>query len=223
MPREAGEKHACPACGTVGTFRPDEPKVCKVCGTMMDAPPRASRAPVAAAVVVPGSDGPSGLAIAALVCGVLALVTFWVLPLSLLIAIAAIVLGAVSLSGDRGDSGAQAMGGIAIGLGLLALLLTWWVWAMWSADGGSSYTYEDGGSSAEVEDDGGSGSGGGGGGGGSGGDGGGSGGGGEVGGGGGSGGGGGGGVDAGGQGAPAPAALLVGLGLLGLAAWRRRA
>lgn len=238
----------CPACGTVGSFGPRSRLQCKVCGTAIpdrgveapavEAPLAAPPAPTPVAVLVPPREPPTALAIVALVAGILALVTLWVLPVCILFGLAAIVCGIIALSQEGGDGGARAMAGVGLALGVLALLLMWWAFAVFADDSGSSvYIDNGGGSSGSVEDNdsGGSGGGGssGGGGGGSGdsgggdsGDSGGS----SGGGGGDSGGSGGGGgvdvetgVDSDTNSSPAPVALLVGLGLLGAAAWRRRA
>ncbi|MEA3136512.1 MAG: hypothetical protein QOC71_793 [Thermoplasmata archaeon] len=227
-------RYTCPACGKVSLFTTGQVMQCKSCGhyatddeplvpvpafeTLPPTPPQPARR----------EDAPTGLAIGALVCGLAAAAGLWVFPVALLLAIAAIALGAVALSqNEPDDAGVQVMSIIGIVAGGLVLLFAFVLWPFFIYDdGGSSYTYYDGGSSTTVENDSGS-SGGGGSGSSSGGtqsSGSGGGGGGSSGAGGGSGGGGGGG--GGGSpsvGAPAPAGLLVGAGLVGLAAWRRRA
>ena len=222
----------CPACGTVGSFRPGAAPQCKVCGTAIpdpDAPapvaPQVAPVPQAAGAPPPREGPPTALAIVALVAGIVAVATLWVFPVCLVAALTALACGIIALSRGSGDSGAQAMAGIGVGLAALALLLTWWAFAVFADnDGGSSVYVDNGGSGGGQPDDGGSGSSGGGGGGsgGDGGDSGGSSGGGDSGGSGG-GGGGGGAVDADTDvSAPAPVAGLLGLGLLAFAAWRRR-
>ena len=253
-------RHVCTECGKVGLFQPGEDVVCRGCGRPADVPvqatvlepgtlgtrpPGTTALPAAPVVMVPVQDEPpTALAAAALVAGILAASSIWVLPICILFAVAAIACGLVALSRHDGDTGVLVMALVGVGLAVVALSLALFLWPFLTSDGSS---YESGGSGSQSSDgSGGGGSGGGGDGGGSGGDGGdggssgggggdggGSGGGGDGGGGGGGSGGGGGGgggvgVDAGGGAdtdvdAPAPVALLVGALLLGLAAWRRRA
>jgi hypothetical protein len=234
------QRLTCPACGTVGSFRASDALVCKVCGTPVGAagPPAGQAPPPPPSVPrqMPRGEPPTALAAISLACGILAFLTLWVTPVSVLLFVAALACGIAALARHEDDTGVQVMAGIGVGLAILALILTWWAWMLFGFDdGGSSVEFS---SSGETQD---SGSGGGNGGGGSGGDGGGGGSGGQGGGDGGSGGddtgasdggsgasdsGGGGeiGVDAGGDvESPMPVALLSGLGLLAAAAWRRRA
>jgi uncharacterized protein (DUF983 family) len=239
---------ACPTCGKVNVFTTGQVMRCRACGTYageadptepaafpLDTTPPAPT-PAAAAAATPGRDPPIGLAVGALACGLASALVIWVFPISLLLAIAAVALGTTALSRSEDDAGVQVMSIIGIVVAGLVLLFAFVFWPFFLYDdGGSSYTYYDGGSSTTVENDDGSSGGGGSGGGGGGGSssdtgdsGGSSGGGGGDGGGGGSGGGGGGAVSVGGGGdssqdSPAPIGVLVGAGLLGLAAWRRRA
>jgi hypothetical protein len=246
-------RYTCPTCGNVALFSTGEVMQCPACGHYAsDDEPLvpveaglATPAPAAPSALsaAPGSptqrpEPPLGLAIGALACGLVAAMSLWVFPLSLLLAIAAIALGATALSRHEDDAGVQVMSIIGIVIGGLVLLFAFVLWPFFIYDdGGSSYTYYEGGSSnnVEVENNGG----GSGGGGGSSGDGGSSGGGSEpsgggsggAGDGGGSSGGGGGGAGGGspsvgvdtGTDAPAPAGLLVAGLLVSLAAWRRRA
>lgn len=251
--KAGGALRKCPACGTEAVY-PAGPVPCKVCGTIVpplgaappSVPPALAATPPAAWQGVPAqppADGPTALAIISLVCGILAAMTLWVLPLCLLLGGIAIVTGIVAATQQDGSPGTKLMAGFGIGLGALAILVMWWAFA-YVDDGGSSVYISSG---DDTSNDGGSGSGGGGGDGGDGGSSGGSGG--SSGEGGGSGdsgdsgdsggsgdtgdtggdsGGSGGGGDTAGGGAsdseaPAPVAMLVGLGLLGAAAWRRRA
>ena len=235
-PKVRRTRYTCPRCGSVSIFTTGQVMQCKSCGHFAsdDEPLVPVEADLATPVAPPAPapprpEPPLGLAIGALACGLVATMSLWVFPLSLLLAIAAVALGATALSRHEDDAGVQVMSIIGIVIGGLVLLFAFVLWPFFiDDDGGSSYTYYDGGSSTTVENNsGGSGGGssgeggssgsaepsgggsGGGGGGGSSGDGGGGGGGGVA-------------VDTGTD-APAPAGLLVAGLLVGLAAWRRRA
>lgn len=234
------ERRTCPNCGKVGYYPAGEPAACKQCGAPLDGPsppPAAATAP-ATMTPVPPHPAPAqpqepalGFAVAALVCGLASLAAVWVFPVTLLLGIAAIVLGSLGASRHGGDTGVQLMSIIGIVTGSIAVLFAFLVLPWLYAGSGSSYSYEGGGSSTETTVDNGSGGGGGGSsGGGGGGGGGGSGGDGGAGGGGGGGssggGGGGGAVDVGSDtsvDSPMPVGPLIGLGALVAAAWRRRA
>jgi hypothetical protein len=226
------ERRTCPSCGKVGYYPAGQATTCKQCGAALDGP-APPPAPVAAMPPQPAparkEEPPLGFAIGALVCGLASLAAMWVFPVTLLLGVAAIVLGSLALSRHGGDTGVQLMSIVGIVAGSLAVLFAFLVLPWLYAGSGSSYSYEGGGSSSETTVENGSGGGGGssgggggGGGGGSGDDGGGGGGGGSSGGGGGAGGT----VDVGGDtsvDSPMPVGPLVGLGALGAAAWRRRA
>ena len=238
-------RYTCPACGKVSVFTTGQVLRCKSCGRYAgeDEPLGEEPAPAAPPATQPVQPTPSArpagwvrrepptaLAVGSLACGLAAAAGLWVFPVALLLAIAAVALGATALSRHEDDAGVQVMSVIGIIVGGLVLLFAFLLWPLflYEDDGGSSYTYYDGGGSStsvEVENNGGSsgdgGSSGGGGGETSGGSGGGGG------GGGGSGGdGGGGAVEVGGGGeaeSPSPAGLSIGALLVGLAAWSRRA
>jgi MYXO-CTERM domain-containing protein len=160
MPEETRRvRFACAACGKVGFYPAGQPIVCKSCGVPAD-PALAAPAPTpttrVAAVPVPAPALPPAaeesstlLAGVALACGVIALVGVWAFPFSILLALAAVVAGSIALSNARGNGGVQAMGGIAVGLGGLTLLVmllfvnawdnssTWnwnWDWGWWQSD-----------------------------------------------------------------------------------------
>lgn len=208
-------RYTCPSCGNVALFTTGEVMQCPACGHYAadDEPlvpvadlatPAVPAAPLPPTPVTapPRGEPPTGLAVGALACGLAATVALWAFPLSFLLAIAAIALGATALSRHEDDGGVQAMSIIGIVIGGLVLLFAFVLWPFWFYDdSGSSYTYYDGGSSTEVNvgnDGGGSGGGSG------------------------SGGGGGGDVTVTDRDSPAPAGLLAGVGLLALAGWSRR-
>lgn len=240
------QRLTCPACGTVAAYKLGVPAACKVCGTAIPDPDALAPVMVTPAAPLPPStvpqaprgEPPTALAVVALVSGILSLVTLWVLPACLVLAAAAIVCGIIALGRHEDDPGVQAMSGIGIGLAVLGLVLMWWAFTFIDEGSGSSVYVDssgddDSGSSSSNDGggsggDGGSSGDGGGGSGDSGGDTGGSSGdaGGDTGGSGGASTDSGGldtGVDTGDTTAPAPVAVMVGLGLLGAAAWRRRA
>lgn len=152
-------RYTCAACGNVSLFTTGEVMQCPACGHYAsdDEPlvPVADLATPAPAPSVPPTasqpprEPPTGLAVAALVCGVFALIGLWGSPLSLLLAIAAVAVGSVALSQNPGDAGVQVMAVIGVVLGGLALLgillfasLFWddssdwnwdWDWGWWDA------------------------------------------------------------------------------------------
>lgn len=152
-------RYTCPACGNVTLFSTGEVMQCPACGRYADddepaeilahATPLAAPAAPAAAIP-PRPEPPTLLAGVALGCGVLAIIGLWGSPLSLLLALGAVVVGSVALSQNSGrDSGVQVMAIIGIVLGSMALLglllfasLFWgdsshwdwdWDWGWWDA------------------------------------------------------------------------------------------
>ena len=121
-------KAQCPSCGNVVTYVAGYDPVCPKCGFRGAAP--ASSAPAArpptpssevAAEPPQARQGPSGLSIAALACGIGGFLIFLTAPV-------AVILGIVALKQDR-DSASRTMaiiglvlGAIVCVLGLLALL-----------------------------------------------------------------------------------------------------
>ena len=152
-------RYTCAACGNVAMFTTGEVMQCPACGhyasddeplvpvAHLATPPAAAGPPTAPPA--PPREAPTGLAVTALLCGVLALIGLWGSPLSLLLAIAAVATGSIALSNNPGDGAVQAMGVIGIVLGGLSLLgtllfagLFWddssdwnwnWDWGWWDA------------------------------------------------------------------------------------------
>lgn len=232
------ERYTCPVCGKVGLYPVGQAIACKACLTparpvdAADGPGVAPDVPPVAPQDVQSShEPPVALAGVALGCGVLAAITVWVPPVAFLLILVAAGCGIYALAQASGDVTTNVMAGIGVGLAVLALAFVFFLLSL--PDGGSTVTFS---SSGQDTDTGGSSGGGGSGGSGGssgaggssgGGDGGSSGGGGGSGDGGTNGGGGSSGSDSGGgsprASAPMPAALLSGILILGLAAWRRRA
>ena len=127
-------KAQCPSCGNVVTYVAGYDPVCPKCGFRGAAPapapaPAAYSAPAARSpspfsevpAGPPQRQGPSGLSIAALACGIGGFLLFLTAPV-------AVILGIVALKQDR-DSASRTMaiiglvlGAIVCVLGLLALL-----------------------------------------------------------------------------------------------------
>ncbi|HUR25522.1 MAG TPA: hypothetical protein VM327_05860 [Candidatus Thermoplasmatota archaeon] len=206
-------QYKCPDCGHVSVFTTGQVMRCRSCGayaveeaadelpTTIDPGVAPVRAPPAAAQ--PPAEPPMALAIASLACGLAAAAAFFVFPVAILLALGAVGLGSAALARHGGDAGVQIMSVVGIVLGAVVLLFVFWLF--WAFDGGSSWD----GSGGETS---GGGSGGGGGAersGSSGGEGGGS-----------AGGDGGTGTQVGVD-SPAPAAMLLGVGLLAVARSRR--
>lgn len=151
-------RYTCPACGNVALFTTGEVMQCPACGHYAsDDEPLVPVADLATPVLAPATptmsqpprDPPTALAVAALVCGVFSLIVLWGSPLSLLLAIAAVAVGSVTLSQNEGDGGVQAMAVIGVVMGGLALLgillfasIFWgdssdwdwdWDWGWWDA------------------------------------------------------------------------------------------
>ena len=158
-------RYTCPTCGNVALFSTGEVMQCPACGHYASddeplvpvadlatpaVPPASAQAP--AALPAPRGEPPTGLAVAALGCGLGAAAGLWVFPIALLLAIAAIALGATAMSRHEDDSGVQVMSIIGIVLGGLVVLFAFVLWPFFVYDdGGSSYTYYEGGSSTNVE------------------------------------------------------------------------
>lgn len=230
------ERRTCAKCGKVGYYPAGQAAACKQCGAPLDAPGAEPAGPAAAAAptaweplagqppqpqpaTAATQEPPLGFAVGALACGLASLASVWVFPMALLLGVGAIALGSVALSRHSGDTGVQLMSIIGIVAGSLGLLFALFLMPWLYYESGSSYSYEGGGSGSETtyEEQGSGGGGGGSSGGGGGG---------AEGGGGSSGGGGGGGAEVGvdtSVDSPLPVGLLMGLGILLAAAWRRRA
>jgi hypothetical protein len=71
------------------------------------------------AAAAPAARPAPGLAVAALVLGIIAALTFWFWPVALPLSLLAIVFGGIS----RGRPGGRKFGGWGLGLGVAALVL----------------------------------------------------------------------------------------------------
>jgi hypothetical protein len=122
-------------CSQCGEKNPDDSKFCSKCGAALVA--AAEPAPAAAYTPPPsaaaGGKRTSGMSIAALILGILGIISFW--PLSIL----AIIFGAIGISQINKDPSLKgkgmAMAGLVMGIVAIAVWIlvavVWWGTLFW--------------------------------------------------------------------------------------------